>query len=203
MNPSAPVQDGLRGLLETVRRTTDEQPVHDDELLEALVVIRELREALADWEPALIAAARGAGVSWNRLAPALGVTSRQAAERRYLRMRPGNDSLTREQRIRATRDERAGDRAVAAWARDNASDLRRLADLVTSVSGLDAAGRRGVRALRDQLADGEPADLLAPLEEMHLHLTAQPGLARRVGAVGRDVNRVRKRTQEQRDATPG
>jgi len=37
----------------------------------------------------LIGAARAAGISWAELAPAMGVTSRQAAERRYLRVRRG------------------------------------------------------------------------------------------------------------------
>src|ERR1700759_2917725 len=53
----------------------------------ALTALRELRGVLAGWEPELVEAARAAGVSWALLAPALGVTSRQAAERRYLRTR--------------------------------------------------------------------------------------------------------------------
>src|SRR3569833_4286339 len=52
-----------------------------DRLLSALAGLRVLREALARWEPELITAARAAGASWVALAPALGVASRQAAER--------------------------------------------------------------------------------------------------------------------------
>src|ERR1700743_2923826 len=55
-------------------------------LLQALVMLRDLRAELSAWEPELITAAREAGVSWALLAPALGVTSRQAAERGYLRL---------------------------------------------------------------------------------------------------------------------
>lgn len=170
-------------------------------LLEALASLHRLRAALSTWEPLLIAEARGRGVSWTRLAPALGVTSRQAAERRYLRMRPlADETLTREERIRATRDERAGDRAVTAWAEDNAAELRRLADQVTAVPGLTAAGRRRAQELRSRLAEGDPSVLLAPLADMHPHLEEHAGLSRKVGAVGRDVQRVRRTTQQQRES---
>src|SRR6476469_9646287 len=55
----------------------------------ALLLLRELREQLAHWEPALIETAREAGAGWADLAHPLGVSSRQAAERRYLRVRRG------------------------------------------------------------------------------------------------------------------
>src|SRR5689334_24614925 len=51
------------------------------ELVAALTALREVRDELASWEPALIAAARSPGGSWAELAPALGVSSRQAGER--------------------------------------------------------------------------------------------------------------------------
>src|SRR5262245_48264315 len=54
------------------------------QLLIALTELRRLRDQLARWEPTLIAAARDQGVTWTDLAPALGVSSRQAAEARYL-----------------------------------------------------------------------------------------------------------------------
>src|SRR3954451_15992176 len=77
--------------------------------LAALTLLRHLREELAEWEPRLIAAARSHGASWIQLAPALGVASRQAAERRYLRLRPDDtgEATTGEQRVRAERDRRA------------------------------------------------------------------------------------------------
>src|SRR3954451_6834320 len=95
------------------------------ELLDALVLLRRAQTELAGIEPTLIAAARAAGVSWQALAPALGVASRQAAERRYLRStadpteQPG---ATRDARVQAERDRRAGDRAVTRWANDNTAD---------------------------------------------------------------------------------
>ncbi len=65
-----------------------------EQVLAALLVLREAREQLAEWEPGLIEAAREAGASWADLAHPLGVSSRQAAERRYLRVRPGSPGST-------------------------------------------------------------------------------------------------------------
>jgi hypothetical protein len=107
------------------------------DLVAALTALRHLRQEMADWEPELITAARDQNVSWATLAPALGVTSRQAAERRYLRLRPAaTGEQTGEDRVRAERDKRAGDRAVAAWARANAAVLRQLAGQISALRGL-------------------------------------------------------------------
>jgi hypothetical protein len=106
-----------------------------DDVLVALAALHELLDDLRTWEPLLIEAARAQGVSWSALAPVLGVTSRQAAERRYLRMRPHRDStLTGEQRVQDTRDSRIGERAVAEWARDHAAELRELAARVSAAT---------------------------------------------------------------------
>ena len=172
--------------------------------LEGLTALHDLREQLLAWEPVLIEAARESGVSWARLAPALGVTSRQAAERRYLRLRPGQDDrLTREQRVQATRDERAGDRAVAEWARENASELRQIAGQVSAATGLSTAGRRQARTLTGSLTQDDPSELIAPLADMHEHLVDDhANLAAQVDAVGQKVARVRRDTQRRREARP-
>lgn len=171
-----------------------------EETLRALAALHELRAHLLAWEPTLIEAAREQGVSWAGLAPVLGVGTRQAAERRYLRLRPSQaQGLTREERVRATRDERAGDRAVAAWARANASELRRIAGQVSSVSGLTRSGRRRARTLATSLTDDDPTSLLEPLADMHTDLAADhTGLAEQVDEVGRQVRRVRRETQRRR-----
>lgn len=180
------------------------EKVGDDEAgadaLAALEALHRLRDELVDWEPLLIARARAAGVSWARLAPTLGVTSRQAAERRYLRLRPSyGDELTREERVRATRDERAGDRAVSSWARKNASELRQIAGQVSALGGLSPAGRSGARTLATSLTADDPASLLEPLSEMYEHLVQEHArLAEQVSAVTRRVTRVRADTQRQR-----
>lgn len=196
--------EALDRVVEAVRRAASNGSDDAEEALDALGALHELREHLLTCEPLLIEAARAGGASWATLAPVLGVTSRQAAERRYLRLRPGSDSgLTREQRVQATRDERAGNRAVSAWARENASALRQIAGQASGAAGLDAAGRRRARALADCLTDDDPGSLIDPLADLHEHLVdGHAELAGRVEAVGRSVDRVRRETQDRRAGPP-
>src|SRR6478609_9425551 len=140
-----------------------EDAASSEQALAALLLLRELRDQLAGWEPGLIEAARAAGTSWADLAHPLGVASRQAAERRYLRVRPGAPGATGEQRVQATRDRRAGDRSVSHWARDNSSDLRQLAGQITALTGLPPDARARLSLLAAALADDDPAALVAPL----------------------------------------
>ncbi|MER7813634.1 type III effector protein, partial [Streptomyces sp900116325] len=56
-----------------------------EQALASLMLLRQVREQLAGWETGLVETARDAGASWADLARPLGVASRQAAERRYLR----------------------------------------------------------------------------------------------------------------------
>ena len=187
----------VRGALR--RTTTADAPGEDT--LHALAALHDLRDLLQVWEPRLIEAAREQGVSWARLAPALGVTSRQAAERRYLRMRAADDAaLTGEERVQATRDERAGDRAVAAWARENAAELRQVAGQVSGARGLSQAGRRQARALATSLTGDDPAELLAPLAAVRRHLLEEHlHLAERVDQLSRRASKVRIDTQRRRE----
>ncbi|MCS7475918.1 hypothetical protein ACFFQW_00210 [Umezawaea endophytica] len=161
------------------------------QVLAALELLRELRAELADWEPRLIAAARDGGASWADLAPALGVASRQAAERRFLRLRTSEvGGSTGEQRVKAERDRRAGDRAVSRWARDNSAVLRGLAG---QIGDLDPSVHRA-------LGEDDAAALLSPLAGAHDHLSAtHPDLAARIGVIGEHTDRVRRDTQSRRD----
>jgi hypothetical protein len=181
------------GLINRVAHHRPEHPDQDEKALEdalaALTLLRHLREELAEWEPRLIAAARAHGASWIQLAPALGVASRQAAERRYLRLRPDDSggTTTGEQRVRAERDRRAGDRAVAKWARDNAIGLRQLAALVSALDGdqnLNDDAQQHIETVTAALGDSDSASLLGPLTEAIRHLQAShPDLADRIEAV--------------------
>ncbi len=169
-----------------------------DEVLEALVLIRELRAQLSGWEPRLIEAARAEGISWIQLAPALGVTSRQAAERRYLRLNPhaARPDLNGEQRVQAARDQRAGDRAVAVWARDNAAELRRLAGQVAALDGLDGRAQASVDAVHDALGNNDSAALLGPLVAAGEQLTENhPALADRISEIGAHTDKARRSGQ--------
>ncbi|RJQ85487.1 HSP18 transcriptional regulator [Amycolatopsis panacis] len=174
------------------------------ELVAALTLLRELREELADWEPELITAARQQKVSWAALAPALGVTSRQAAERRYLRLRPSDTGeRTGEERVRAQRDKRAGDRAVAAWARDNAAVLRQLAGQVSSVRGLSPHAQHHVDQVSQALAEDDPASLLPPLTDTHTHLKAtHASLAAQVQSLTDQATQIRHTTHLMRSSSP-
>ncbi|MFF7256186.1 HSP18 transcriptional regulator [Streptomyces microflavus] len=166
------IDDAVRG----ARTATADQPEGSaggpdrDRALASLQLLRELRERLAGWETGLIEAARTAGASWTDLAEPLGVASRQAAERRYLRLRPGSLGSTGEQRVKATRDRRAADRTITTWARENAADLRSLAGQVTALTGLPAAAGPPLNHLRRALAADDAALLVAPLAAVRPHL---------------------------------
>ncbi|MGC4951329.1 type III effector protein [Streptomyces sp. DT224] len=166
------IDDALR---EARHGSPDAPAPGPEQALASLSLLRQVREQLAGWETGLIETARDAGASWADLAPPLGVASRQAAERRYLRGRPGPAGTTGEQRVQATRQARAADRDTAAWARRNAADLRRLAGQIIALTDLPPAARRPVGELRAALAHDDPADLIAPLAATRHHLTGTHG----------------------------
>ncbi|MFJ7999827.1 HSP18 transcriptional regulator [Streptomyces sp. NPDC096310] len=167
--------------------------------LAALLMLREVREQLADWESVLIETARGQGASWADLAGPLGVASRQAAERRYLRLRPGTPGSTGEERVQATRDTRAAERTVNAWARDNAADLRRLAGQITALTDLPASANHTLGELNQALAHNDPARLVRPLTAARPHLRPETGdLAERIDALTRRTAELRQDTHDQR-----
>ncbi|MEV0305422.1 type III effector protein [Streptomyces prasinus] len=175
-----------------------------EQALAALLLLREVRDQLAGWEPGLIEEAREGGASWADLAHPLGVSSRQAAERRYLRVRPGNPGSTGEQRVRATRDRRAADRTVTAWARANAADLRRLAGQITALTDLPAAAHAPLAGLTAALAEDDAAALVGPLAVTHTHLASgHPDLAARVDDVVRHTDRLRRHSGDRRQGPPG
>ncbi|WP_327284510.1 MULTISPECIES: HSP18 transcriptional regulator [unclassified Streptomyces] len=167
--------------------------------LAALLMLREVREQLASWESGLIETARGQGASWADLAGPLGVASRQAAERRYLRLRPGTAGSTGEERVQATRDTRASDRAVKAWARDNAADLRRLAGQITALTGLPDAAAAAVGELNRALADNDAARLIRPLTDTRPHLRPEDSaLVDHLDAMTRHTDHLRQDSRDRR-----
>jgi hypothetical protein len=178
--------------------------VSSSDLLDALVLLRWMQDELTVIEPALIAAARLAGVSWQTLAPALGVASRQAAERRYLRLVPAAPDAaggTRDSRVRAERDRRAGHRAVAQWANDNTADLRRLAGQITALTDLDADAAAPINQLHQALADPDASALPVLLAATQRYLHDHRELADQVDSVTARTDQVRRHTKQQRDAT--
>ncbi|ANZ17229.1 putative Hsp18 transcriptional regulator [Streptomyces noursei ATCC 11455] len=149
-----------------------------EQALASLLLLRQVREQLAGWETGLIETARHAGASWADLAHPLGVASRQAAERRYLRNRPGPAGTTGEQRVQATRERRAAERTAVTWARRNAADLRRIAGQITALTDLPTAARLPLSQLHAALGHDDPAALVHPLNATRPHLTTtHPDLA--------------------------
>jgi hypothetical protein len=194
-------QQRIEVALRLVQATRARRDAPAEDFLAALELLRALRTELDSWEPELIATARDRGASWADLATALGLASRQAAERRYLRLRvPDEPAATREDRVTAERDRRAGERAVRRWARDNGADLRQLAGQITALTGLDRAASGPLRQLRTALGDADPTALVQPLADAHEHLrTAHPSLAERVDTVTHHADRVRRTARQRRE----
>jgi hypothetical protein len=181
-------KDDMTSDYETVRATAAE-PGDANQVLAALMLLRRLRDELSGWEPQLIEAARALGTSWADLAPALGVASRQAAEKRYLRVRRTGESGTGDERVQAERDRRAGDKAVAAWARENAGVLRMLA---AQVGPHDPA-------VQQALGGEDAAGLLGALSEAAPGLRdGQPGLAEQIARIGQHTDQLRLDAQNRR-----
>lgn len=172
------IDDALRDAHRVSPDAPDEPGPGPEQALSSLMLLRQVREQLAGWETGLIETARDAGASWADLAHPLGVASRQAAERRYLRGRPGPAGTTGEQRVQATRERRAAERTTATWARRNAADLRRIAGQITALTDLPATARLPLGQLHAALAHDDPAELIRPLKAARPHLTpAHPDLA--------------------------
>jgi hypothetical protein len=187
MDVTAGVLGRIHDAVAAARAGTADQ----EQLVTALTGLRLLRDELAGWEPELITAARAAGASWVTLAPALGVASRQAAERRYLRLQPSRSGeKTGEGRVDAERDRRAGDRAVVDWARRNAAVLRQLAGRVSALDGLDPVAQESADRLGVALGDDDPANLLSPLAAARPHLTGELGT--QVGEISAEADRLRR-----------
>ncbi len=204
MDDNREVVEGMTKMNATPARTV--QTVHDvvaaaragavksEDLLAALAALRAVREELSAWEPELIAAARDGGASWNALAPVLGVASRQAAERRFLRLRPSvTGENTGEGRVDAERDRRAGDRAVADWARRNATVLRQLAGQAGALRGLNAGAQASADRLGVALGEDDATSLLRPLADLRDHLPGEHGgFAERLAEIGECTDRIRQ-----------
>ncbi|MDX3697089.1 type III effector protein [Streptomyces europaeiscabiei] len=166
----AAIDDALRDAQHEIPDAAGPGP---EQALASLMLLRQVREQLAGWETGLIETARDAGASWADLAGPLGVASRQAAERRYLRGRPGTVGTTGEQRVTATRQARAAERATATWARAHAADLRRLAGQITALAHFGPEARSAQAALHTALGAADAAELIAPLAGMRPYIDAR------------------------------
>ncbi|MET7855353.1 type III effector protein [Streptomyces avermitilis] len=165
------IDDALRDAQQESLDIPDAPGPGPEQALASVMLLRQVREQLAGWETGLIETARDAGASWADLAHPLGVASRQAAERRYLRGRPGPAGTTGEQRVQATRERRAAERTTATWARHNAADLRRIAGQIAALTDLPTTAHLPLSQLHAALAHDDPAELIRPLNAARPHLT--------------------------------
>jgi hypothetical protein len=170
------------------------------EVLATLTTLHRLRAYFDQWEPILVDAARARGVTWAEIAPTLGLASRQAAERRYLRLKPhaaDQPGTTRESRVQAARDRRSADRAVAGWARDNAAALRQLAGQITALASdttnpSSAEAGPAIARLRDALGGDDAAELIQPLAAAGPKLRkSHPSLADEITTITRTADSIR------------
>ena len=173
--------------------------------LAALLLLRELRTELAGWEAGLVETARAAGATWAELAQPMGVSSRQAAENRYLRLRPaghdaaGTGAATGAERVKAVRDRRAADRTVTTWARANAAELRVLAAQIAGLTNLSSAAGPAMTDLHAALGATDAADLITPLAHIRPHLGKDHGdLTARLDALEGRADQLRRDSNQRR-----
>ncbi|MFI0723658.1 type III effector protein [Streptomyces sp. NPDC021224] len=195
------VHDAVHGAQDPAEHPRGEPPTAAHQAMAALLLLRELRTQLAGWEAGIVEAARAAGATWADLAPPMGVASRQAAENRYLRLRPSAPGTTQTgaERVKAVRDRRAADRTVIDWARTNAADLRTLAARITALTDLPAAADPALQALHTALGATDAADLIAPLAGIRSHLgTGHPDLATSLDTLTTHTDNLRRASKHRR-----
>ncbi|WP_069461740.1 hypothetical protein [Actinacidiphila rubida] len=197
----AAIDDAIRAAHDPDGDRGREQQSDPENALAALLLLRELRSELAGWEAGLVKTARAAGATWADLAQPMGVSSRQAAENRYLRLQSaGRDAAgTGVERVKAVRDRRAADRTVTTWARANAADLRVLAAQIAGLTDLGPAAGPAVTDLHAALGAADAADLVTPLAAIRPHLGKDHGdLTNRLEAIQTRADQLREDSNHRR-----
>lgn len=197
----AAINDAVRTAQDPAMQPSREPQTDPGNALAALVLLRELRGELAGWEAGLVETARSVGATWADLAQPMGVSSRQAAETRYLRLRlAGRDAAsTSAERVKAVRDRRAANRTVTTWARGNAADLRMLAAQITGLTNLSPAAGPALTDLRAALGADDVADLVTPLAALRPHLGDDHGdLAARLDTLEGRADQLRRDSNRRR-----
>ncbi|MFG3229367.1 hypothetical protein ACGF07_31920 [Kitasatospora sp. NPDC048194] len=119
-----------------------DEPVPDEVLLAALTVLVEAREKLDSFEVGLVRDVRARGVSWDRVARAQNLRTRQSAETRAKRLL--QSSRTGRGDVAARRAEELRERTEKQWAVDHAGRVREVAaQLLDSAEAWPAAGKPG------------------------------------------------------------
>ncbi|MEV5605697.1 hypothetical protein AB0L33_30090 [Streptomyces sp. NPDC052299] len=166
-------------------RGQERPEVPAEDVLAALSQIDEARQRLDAMELKLIRAARDRGSSWQKIADATGLGTRQSAETRALRLERGAKSYHGRD-VAAQRLDKARDRAEAAWCEENADTIRDVAERFYDTSGAwnlqnldgDADIRAAVHSIGELLAtDGSRAGLAGLLAVSRFRLAPHDGEA--------------------------
>jgi hypothetical protein len=133
------------------------------DVIDALAVVRELREALDRHELGLMLIGRRVNLTWRAMADALGMSSRQAGQQRYQRLDAGQqryqeleDGITGNRRSEvAARAISRGRTAEERWFARNRGAVEELAEILASASYDSPAARDDAESLAEILADPE------------------------------------------------
>ncbi|AVZ78003.1 hypothetical protein SLUN_38915 (plasmid) [Streptomyces lunaelactis] len=160
------------------------QEVPAEDVLAALSHVDDARQRLDNQELRLIRAARTRGASWQKVADALGLGTRQSAETRALRLERGAQTY-RGRDVASQRLDKARDRAAETWCEEHVDRVREVAEQLYDTSGawdlqsLDHAGTRGtLHAIGELLAtDASPVKLVSLLSNVRYRLAPYSGEA--------------------------
>lgn len=162
----------------------EQREVPAEDVLAALSQVDEARQHLDTMELKLIRAARTRDASWQKIADAMGLGTRQSAETRALRLERGAQTY-RGRDVASQRLDKARDRADQAWCEENAARIREVAERFYDTSGAwdlqnqnDIDIRGTVHGIGELLAtDGSPARLTGLLGSVRFHLAPYDGEA--------------------------
>lgn len=168
-------------------------PQDRDALLSALRLVSALRADIDALERATIDAARSCGASWATIASALGLSSRQAAEQRRLRL----DDPTQGRDVELSRRSRDRQRSVDTTFGDAITEMRlamaALRNTMEADAEWDARGPTAALARRTALiaVNAEPGTLFDLARLISGDLSAPGILAGLVPAASEAATRVR------------
>nr|WP_233109093.1 hypothetical protein [Streptomyces sp. 14R-10] len=112
---------------------TPEVPAED--VLAALTQMEEARANLDALEHDLIRAARSRSASWQKIADALGMTNRQAAEAKATRLERAAESHRGDRDVRTQRRDRAQRRTTEVWCREHEARIKAVSGRLVDVAG--------------------------------------------------------------------
>ncbi|MEV6976276.1 hypothetical protein [Kitasatospora sp. NPDC093806] len=168
------LQEALAEIARSARPGADDAEAPEEVLLAALTVLNEARAELDASEVSLVRSTRARGVSWDLVAGAQGLRTRQSAETRAKRLQSiVRGSLPGRDRVAVLRREEAHERAREQWVADHADRVRGVADALIDTSGAWTGGGLFIHfnMLATQLAADKVAEVCGTLGILRYELT--------------------------------